>query len=37
MGIFTSLAHKDNKCIIIVTHSNNVADKVDYVYELKKR
>lgn len=36
MKIFIDLAHKDNKCVIIVTHSKNVSDKVDKVYELKK-
>lgn len=35
--IFKDLATKQNKCIIIVTHSKNVADKVDVVYELKKK
>src|SRR5574344_716746 len=36
MKILTSLAHKDHKCVIIVTHSKNVADKCDMVFELKK-
>ena len=36
MEIFKNLAKKKNKCIIIVTHSNNVANKADIVYELKK-
>ena len=36
MNIFKDLAHKDNKCVIIVTHSQNVCDQVDVVYELKK-
>lgn len=36
LDIFTSLAHKENKCIIIVTHSQNVCDNVDCVYDLKK-
>lgn len=36
LNIFNDLAHKDNKCIIIVTHSQNVCDRSDYVYELKK-
>lgn len=36
MKIFIDLAHKENKCVIIVTHSKNVSDKVDKVYELKK-
>ena len=34
--IFKNLAKKQNKCIIIVTHSNNVSSQVDVVYELKK-
>ena len=36
LKIFENLAKKGNKCIIIVTHSQNVCDKVDVVYELKK-
>jgi len=36
LKIFIVLAHKENKCVIIVTHSKNVADKVDEVFELKK-
>ncbi|MBP3765961.1 MAG: ABC transporter ATP-binding protein [Bacilli bacterium] len=36
MAIFDTLAHKQNKCVIIVTHSANVAKKADVVYELKK-
>lgn len=36
MEIFKNLAHKENKCVIIVTHSKNVCDNVDIVYELKK-
>ncbi len=34
--IFKDLAHNQNKCVIIVTHSNNVAHKVDVVLELEK-
>lgn len=37
LKIFKDLAHKDNKCIIIVTHSKNVCDNVDVVYELNKK
>ncbi len=40
LSIFTELAHKENKCVIIVTHSQNVCDKADKIYELnnnKKR
>lgn len=36
MKIFNDLATKQNKCVIIVTHSNNVANKVDTVLELEK-
>lgn len=36
MKIFERLAKEENKCIIIVTHSQNVCDKVDIVYELNK-
>lgn len=36
MKILTDLAHKEKKCVIIVTHSNNVAKQVDQVFDLKK-
>ena len=36
LKIFKDLAHKDNKCIIIVTHSENVCNQADKVYELTK-
>ena len=36
LEIFKNLAHKDGKCVIIVTHSANVCDQVDTVYDLKK-
>ncbi len=36
MKIFENLAHKENKCVIIVTHSKNIATRVDIVFELKK-
>lgn len=36
LKIFKNLAHKENKCIIIVTHSKNVSEQVDIIYELKK-
>ena len=36
LKIFDNLAHKENKCVIIVTHSQNVCDMVDEVYDLKK-
>lgn len=36
LEIFKNLAHEDGKCVIIVTHSPNVCDMVDCVYDLKK-
>ena len=36
LNIFNNLAHKENKCVIIVTHSINVCNSVDCVYDLKK-
>lgn len=36
LNIFKMLAHEENKCVIIVTHSKNVCDHVDEVYELKR-
>lgn len=35
--IFKNLAHKENKCVIIVTHSTNVCNLVDKVYDLKSK
>lgn len=37
LSIFEKLAREQNKCIIIVTHSQNVCDKADVVYELIKK
>ena len=36
LDIFKNLAHKEDKCVIIVTHSANVCDQADIVYNLKK-
>ncbi len=36
LNIFEHLAQSENKCIIIVAHSQNVCDRADIVYELKK-
>lgn len=36
MEIFARLAKQENKCVIIVTHSPEVTEKADIVYELKK-
>lgn len=32
--IFKKLAHKENKCIILVTHSKEVSEQSDVVYKL---
>ena len=36
LEIFKDLAHKQEKCVIIVTHSANVCEQVDVVFDLKK-
>ncbi len=36
MKIFKNLAKKENKCIIIVTHSDEVANEADYIYNLER-
>lgn len=36
LEILKKLAHEENKCVIVVTHSKNVSDNADVVYELKK-
>lgn len=35
LNILKSLAHDENKCVIIVTHSQNVCENVDVVFDLK--
>lgn len=35
MDIFCNLAHEQNKCVVIVTHSPAVANRADICYELK--
>ncbi len=37
LTIFKNLAKKENKCVIIVTHSKNVSENVDVIYDLKKK
>lgn len=37
LKIFKDLAKKEKKCVIIVTHSENVCKNVDVVYELKSK
>ena len=37
LKIFEELAHKENKCVVIVTHSDNVCNMCDEVYELKTK
>lgn len=36
VGIFKSLAHQEGKCIILVTHSSEVAKAADKIYPLSK-
>ena len=36
LDIFLELAHEKGKCVIIVTHSEVVANQVDQIYEIKK-
>ena len=36
LDIFKKLAHEEGKCVIIVTHSPNVCEAVDVIYDLKK-
>lgn len=36
ISIFQGLAHKQEKCVIIVTHSRELADRADIVLTLKK-
>ena len=36
IDILLHLAHRENKCVIIVTHSNQVAKKADLVFAIKK-
>ena len=36
LDIFKRLAHEEGKCVIIVTHPQNVCDMADEVYDLKK-
>jgi len=35
LDIFKKLAHEEGKCVIIVTHSPNVCDIVDVIYDLQ--
>ncbi len=37
LKILKDLAKKEDKCIIIVTHSENVCSQADIIYELKKK
>ena len=36
VGILKNLAHEHNKCIIVVTHSRDIAAQADVVYKLQK-
>lgn len=35
--LFQEIAHKQKKCIILVTHEQDVAKDCDVVYELKNQ
>ena len=35
LKIFKNLAKRENKCVIIVTHSENVCQNVDVIFDLK--
>ena len=37
LKIFKDLAAKENKCVIIVTHSENVCKNADYVFEMSQK
>ena len=37
LNILKDLAKKENKCIIIVTHSENVSNQADVIYEIVKK
>lgn len=37
LKIFERLAHEEGKCVVIVTHSENVCESCDEVYELKPK
>ena len=36
MGILKECAHVMKKCVIVVTHSNDLAKQADVVFRLKK-
>ncbi len=36
LNLLTDLAHKDKKCVIIISHSNKVKEITDYTYHLVK-
>lgn len=36
LEILKDLAHRDGECVIIVTHSINVCEQVDDMFDLKR-
>ena len=36
IAIFQKLAHEQEKCVIVVTHSRELAEQADYILTLKK-
>ncbi len=35
MGIFKNLAHEQDKCVIVVTHSKELAEEADEILIIK--
>ena len=36
IAIFKKLAHEHKKCVVVVTHSSEIAEQSDYTFKLKK-
>lgn len=36
IDIFKKLAHEHGKCVIVVTHSNEIAEQSDQAFQLRK-
>ena len=34
IDLLLDIAHKDNKCVIIISHSKDVKEKCDVIYHL---
>ena len=33
-GLLSTLAHEENRCIVVITHDQNVADVADHIYKM---